>query len=77
MGVGLFQLVIPHVLTDEVVDVPLLFNLALVHGGAGQLGDPGGHGPLVLPDLPFVKEVLGQKLHRGGGGVDPAGEAVT
>ena len=40
-----------------------------------QLGDPGGHGPLVLPDLPFVKEVLGQKLHRGGGGVDPAGEA--
>ena len=75
VGVGLFQLVVPHVLADEVVDVPLLFNLALVHGGAGQLGDPGGHGPLVLPDLPFVKEVLGQKLHRGGGGVDPAGEA--
>ena len=75
VGVGLFQLVIAHVLADKIVDVQLLLPLAFRLYRAGQLGDPGGHGPLVLPDLSLVEEVLGEKVHAGSRRVDPAGEA--
>ena len=75
MGIGLFQLVIAHVLADEVVDIALLFPVGHGLGRTGQLGHPGGQGPLVLLDLPLVKEVLGNELHTGGLGVYPVGKA--
>ena len=74
MGIGLFQLVVPDILADEVVDILLLIPVALALDGADELLDAGLHRLLVGADLPFVEEVLRDQLHAGGLGTEPVGK---
>ena len=75
VGIGLFQLVIPHVPTDEIMHKLFLLPIAQAHGRAGELLDAGGHGLLVLLNLALFKQVFRHHLHAGGLGIVPVGEA--
>ena len=58
MGIGLFQLVIADIFTDKIVDVFFLLPWGELRSWPGQPLHPGGHGLLVLPNAPFVKQVF-------------------
>ena len=74
VGVGLFEFVVAHILTDEIVDVLFFFQRGQRLGGTNQLGNAGGEGFLVLLDLVFFKQVFRNQLHMVGTGIEAVGK---
>ena len=63
MRVGLFQFVVPDILADEIMDVPLFFQRRHILRGTGQLFHPGRQSFLMVLDLALVKKIFRHQFH--------------
>ena len=63
VGIRLFQLIIPDVFQNKLVDGQLLLPVGLSRQGADQTVQPGGDRLPVLADLALIEQILRQQLH--------------
>ena len=58
VGIGLLQLIIVNILTDEIVDIFFFFQLRKLCRRSCELFHPGFHGFLMILNLAFLKQIF-------------------